>query len=115
MMGHFPPAGAVFDIGGGNGYLTKAMRDAGFPAILVEPGAEGVRNAQSSGLCPLIQGNFIDIPWHPGTMPAAALFDVLEHIEDDMAFLSHLKRRCPLEAGFILQYRLTPIFGQRRM
>jgi SAM-dependent methyltransferase len=91
MMNHFPPAGAVFDIGGGNGYLTKAMREAGFPAILVEPGAEGVYNAHSSGLGPIIQGNFIEIPWNTGSMPAAAIFDVLEHVEDDMAFLARLR------------------------
>jgi hypothetical protein len=48
----FPPRGAVFDIGGGNGYVA-----AGFA---------------------------------PQTLPAVGLFDVLEHVEDDRAFLRDL-------------------------
>src|SRR6266487_5238914 len=40
------PAGEIFlDVGGGNGFVTLALQQAGYNAILVEPG-NGVRNAQ---------------------------------------------------------------------
>ena len=45
-----PPPGAFFDVGGGNGYVAKAIQDAGFEVVLVEPGLPGVRNARRRGL-----------------------------------------------------------------
>ena len=42
-MRRFPPPGTVFDVGGGNGFVTLAIQNAGMDAVLVEPGPEGVR------------------------------------------------------------------------
>src|SRR6478672_10328186 len=46
----FPPAGAFFDVGGGNGCVARAIQDAGFEVVLVEPGIWGVRNAVKRGI-----------------------------------------------------------------
>ena len=45
MIRNYPPQkkGPIFDIGGGNGYVSKAIMDAGWDAILVEPGLSGER------------------------------------------------------------------------
>jgi hypothetical protein len=34
----YPPPGPFFDIGGGNGFVAKAMQDAGLGVVLVDPG-----------------------------------------------------------------------------
>src|SRR5688572_19077691 len=34
----FPPAGPIFDVGGGNGCVAHALQKAGFPTVVVEPG-----------------------------------------------------------------------------
>jgi SAM-dependent methyltransferase len=88
----FPPSGAVFDIGGGNGFVARAMVQAGFPAIVVEPGAAGAQNALSRGLSPVVCATLDDAGFVPESMPAAGLFDVLEHMSDDRAVLQTIRR-----------------------
>ena len=42
--------GLIFDLGGGNGVVAKALIDAGWNVVLVEPGKVGVENAKNRGL-----------------------------------------------------------------
>ncbi len=107
MLKRFPPPGTFFDIGGGNGYVAKAIQDAGLDVILIEPGAEGARNAQQRGLRQIIWGTVEDAGLRAGTVTAIGLFDVLEHIEDDLAFLRSL--HCLQPAGGRL-YITVPAF-----
>jgi SAM-dependent methyltransferase len=87
-----PPGGAIFDIGGGNGYVALGLRAAGFDAVLVEPGIDGARRGVGRGLAPVVCATVEDAGFAPGSLPAVGLFDVLEHIEDDAGFLRALHR-----------------------
>ena len=86
----FFPDGAVFDVGGGNGYVAMALQSAGIETVLVEPGAQGSRNAKARGLNVVIQSTLEDCEFRDQTIPAFGLFDVLEHIEKDSEFLERL-------------------------
>ncbi len=90
-MRQFPPTGTVLDLGGGNGFVSVAIKHAGLEALLLEPGPQGIMNAKARGLAPVICSTLQDAGFKPGTVPAAGLFDVLEHIEDDVGFLKTLK------------------------
>ena len=90
VMSRLPPGGVLFDIGGGNGFVARALVAAGLPAVVVEPGPEGARNARSRGLDPVICSTLDDAGFAEGALPAAGLFDVLEHIDDDRAVLQQL-------------------------
>ena len=90
VMSRLPPGGVLFDIGGGNGFVARALVAAGLPAVVVEPGPEGARNARSRGLDPVICSTLDDAGFAEGALPAAGLFDVLEHIDDDRAVLQRL-------------------------
>src|SRR6266567_1791580 len=46
VMKNLPPATPFFDVGGGNGYVAKALQDAGLEVVLVEPGSTGALNAR---------------------------------------------------------------------
>ena len=83
----YPPNGEIFDVGGGNGYVCSAIKNAGIDTILVEPGVEGVMNAHDRGLSPIICATLEDASFKAHTIPAIGLFDILEHIEDDVGFL----------------------------
>ncbi len=85
-----PPTGPIFDVGGGNGFVSLALREAGFPSVVVEPYLSGARHAVSRGLRPVIAASLDDAGFYPRRLPAAGLFDVLEHIEDDVGFLRRL-------------------------
>jgi SAM-dependent methyltransferase len=87
-IGRFPPAGPIIDLGGGNGYVTRALLDAGFDAILLEPGPEGAINGKLSRQIPtVICSTFQDAGFEESSLHAIGCFDVIEHMEDDKAFI----------------------------
>jgi SAM-dependent methyltransferase len=87
----FAPHGTLFDIGGGNGHVAHALIDAGFPTGVVEPGPEGARNAYERGIRPVVCGTTRTAGFLPKALPSVGMFDVLEHIEHDGAFLRELR------------------------
>ena len=84
-----PPekGGTVFDIGGGNGFVAAGLVEAGFTVALVEPGREGAANARRRGLEHVVCATTVSAGFRDGSLPAVGLFDVIEHIEDDLGFL----------------------------
>ena len=89
----FPPDGPVFDIGGGNGYVSVGLKRAGFDCVVIEPGPAGAANAAARGF-QVIRAPFQDLAVSDSTLAAAGMFDVLEHIEDDAAALAKLFIGC---------------------
>ena len=83
----YRPDGAIFDVGGGNGYVCSAIKNLGIETVLVEPGIQGVMNAHARGLSPIICATLEDARFKAHTIAAVGLFDILEHIEDDIGFL----------------------------
>jgi len=90
----FPPASgkAIFDIGGGNGFVAAALQQAGRDVVLVEPGAAGAARARQRGIKTVICASLEAVGFSPGALGAVGLFDVIEHVEDDVAFLSSVRR-----------------------
>ena len=82
--------GPIFDIGGGNGFVAKGLLIAGLEVVLVEPGPAGAMNAKKRGVPHVICATTHTAKFKPGTIPAIGVFDVVEHIEDDIGFLNHL-------------------------
>ena len=91
-MRNFPSGGLLLDIGGGNGFVAHALQEAGQEAGLLEPGRQGALNARSRGLALVINSTLEDAGLKDHSLPAAGLFDVLEHVHDDIGFLRVLKR-----------------------
>ncbi len=88
VVKRFPPDGAILDIGGGNGFVTKRILDDGFDAALLEPGKTGALNAKLSRHIPeVICSSLEDAVFPPSSLSAVGCFDVIEHIESDHAFL----------------------------
>jgi SAM-dependent methyltransferase len=88
----FPPAGTIFDLGGGNGFVALGLQQRGWRSIVVEPGITGAVNARKRGL-EVICATFEDAHFRLHSLPAVGLFDVLEHIEDGGQFLRMLGER----------------------
>jgi SAM-dependent methyltransferase len=87
----FPPGGYLLDIGGGNGYVARGLREAGFDVAMIEPGEAGSLAAHRRGIDPVICGALQDVGFAPRSIPAAGLFDVLEHFEHDADLLSDIR------------------------
>lgn len=88
----FPPQGWLADIGGGNGFVAQAMQQAGFEVVLIEPGKDGIRMARERGIQQIIGATIQDAGVNPGVIPAVGLFDMVEHIQDDVAFIKDIRR-----------------------
>ena len=91
IVRRFPPGGAVWDIGGGNGMVTAALVRDGWDAVLVEAGEEGCRNARRRGVEKVIRASLEDLQFREGSIAAAGLFDVLEHVERPLDFLRSIR------------------------
>jgi len=102
----FAPQGPILDIGGGNGAVSAALQRAGLPAIVMEPGSGGVDVARSRGL-PVIHATFSSAEIIDGSMAAAGLFDVIEHIADERGIL-HALHRALTTSGWL--YLTLPAF-----
>jgi fatty acid desaturase/SAM-dependent methyltransferase len=91
-MRNMPPATPLFDVGGGNGFVSQALKTAGWDAIVVEPGVDGVKNAIARGLGPVIRSTFEAAGFHHQSLPSVGMFDVLEHIQDDVGVLRAIRK-----------------------
>ena len=87
LLERYPPPGCLFDVGGGNGYMVRDMRRRGIEAILVEPRVDGARTAIERGLQPVVNATLTSAGFRAESLPAVGLFDVVEHIKDDIPFL----------------------------
>jgi hypothetical protein len=87
LVQNFRPTGLFFDVGGGNGFVARSLQDQGIPTVLVEPGPQGVNNARHRGVACVVQSMWSPTIVHANSASAVGLFDVVEHIEDDLGFL----------------------------
>ena len=89
----FPPReqGPIFDIGGGNGFVSVGLTRAGFETVLVEPGRTGASNGKRRGVPTVICATTANAGFKSSTLDAIGLFDVVEHIDDDLQFLESVR------------------------
>lgn len=92
---NYPFAGDFSDIGGGNGYqlaaLKKKYTDRKF--YLIEPGYAGCQTAKRRGIDEVYNCTFEEFDFTKTQIDGVGLFDVLEHIPDDLKFLRELHDR----------------------
>lgn len=77
-----------FDIGGGNGFFSAMLQQKGFESVLVEPGIAGCVNAKKRGVESVICSTLSDAKFEKNSIDNIGLFDVVEHIDDHIGFLT---------------------------
>lgn len=92
LVEQYPPGGLIFDVGGGNGYVSAGLERAGFPTVVVEPGRSGAENACRRGLRSVVNATLEAAQFASAVADAVGLFDVLEHIEDEADFLASIRQ-----------------------
>lgn len=91
MISRYPFDGTLFDIGGGNGYVSQMLARRGLDVALVEPGYVGALNAHKQrGLPQVISSTVEDANFSPQSIDAIGMFDVIEHVDDDRAFMERM-------------------------
>ena len=105
IVKQFPPInkGPIFDIGGGNGYMTKSFLEEGYKSVLVEPSKQGIYNARvKRGIKNLIQTSLENANFVKESLPAVSAFDVIEHVADDKKFIQEIYAYLKNEGKFYL-------------
>ena len=83
----------TLDVGGGNGYTTLRMQEKGYCIALLEPSFQACKNAKQRGIHTVICGTLTYEDVKECSVMQFMLLDVLEHIEDDLAFLKLVKKQ----------------------
>ena len=99
---HVTQDGLVLGVGGGNGFVSKALQHAGYETMLLEPFLEGCRNAKHRNVKHIVHGTLGDAQFENSSFDAVGLFDVLEHLEDRQSFLAEIARVLKPDVKLIL-------------
>ena len=73
---------ALWDIGAGNGVVSRYLETLGITPVVVEPGVRGTTGAAKRGIQHVIQAALEELELPAGSIPSAGAFDVLEHLEN---------------------------------
>ena len=85
------------DIGGGNGFQILTLKNllTGPDYFLIEPGYQACLAARKRDLSQVYNCTFQEFDFNSNLVHGFGLFDVLEHIPDDVAFLKGLYTAMP--------------------
>jgi len=83
---------SLLDVGGGNGGVSDYLQKKGIHCALLEPGSHAIINAKSNGINVLINSSLYEAKFKSNTIDSVGIFDVLEHIEDDLSFIQEINR-----------------------
>ena len=89
LVESFAPNEILVDIGGGNGFTSYILKKHGLKSILIEPGQAGAFNASKRGV-ETVCGTIEELNFNSSKIKSVGLFDVIEHIEDDLGFLKQI-------------------------
>jgi len=106
-ISNFPPQGPIFEVGAGNGFVSKYLSDQGLQVVAIEPGPDGARAAHQRGLV-VCHSDFDSCGFDANSLPAIAAFDVIEHIKDDQDFIHKASKALGPNGIF---YATVPSFG----
>jgi hypothetical protein len=103
----FPFDGDFIDVGAGNGYQLsffqkEIFNKPGIKSGMCEPGVVGCTNAANRGVENVYCCLFNEFPVEEFRVGAIGLFDVIEHIKDDVSFLKDVAKRVPNGTKFYI-------------
>jgi ubiquinone/menaquinone biosynthesis C-methylase UbiE len=93
LTARLKPGYHVLELGCGNGGMLRLLKECspGGKVIGMDLFAEGLRNARTRCDCALVQGD-VGLPPFGEQFQIVGMFDVLEHIEQDIAALRDVRR-----------------------
>ena len=91
LVRKFSSGGLFLDVGGGNGIVAKYLVEAGKQCVVIEPGVDGALAAHRRGIATVICARVEDISLPADSISDCGIFDVIEHIENDVEVLARIR------------------------
>lgn len=92
LLRRVPRGSEVVDVGAGSGLLTQALASAGHRVTAVEPDPQMLALVRSRVSGPVLVGGLPDLPLATGSVDAAVVNFVLNHVDDPRAGARELAR-----------------------
>lgn len=110
---HLPDRGRILDAGcGTGGNLSMLSRFGEVEAVEMDGWARNI--AAAKGIAPVVSGSLPDgLPFQPDSFDLVALFDVLEHVPDDVASLRSLSRLLKADGSLVITVPAFPFLWSR--
>jgi SAM-dependent methyltransferase len=88
-----PPGQLLLEVGSGSGVVIDFVRRfTDRPVVSVEPVPEGAATVACRGVGVSFCGDLHSVGFPDGSIPAVGAFDVVEHLDDPLAFLAECRR-----------------------
>jgi SAM-dependent methyltransferase len=112
MGGATTAARRLLDVGCGTGVFLDLAREAGWDVAGVELSARHAAHARTTFGLDVWQGDFLAVPFAPGSFAAVTMWDFLEHVLDPRAVLAQA-RRLLVPGGLLLVFTIdcTSLFN----
>jgi SAM-dependent methyltransferase len=107
LLGALPRSGVALDIGAAGGGNTRVLQDHGWRAVAVEASELGPVICQRLGVV-VARADATLLPFADRSVDLVVAFDVLEHIEDDKAVVSEIRRVLRPDATFLVAVPADP-------
>lgn len=101
------PVGTALDVGAAGGGNTRVLREGGWRSIALEYGQDGAEVAAERGL-PVVRADATRLPVADASLDLVVAFDVLEHIDDDLAAVCDIHRAVRPGGGFLVAVPADP-------
>ena len=112
ILAAVPATKMIWDIGGGNGVVSKYLQDKGHHVTLLEPGTIGCKNASSRGVKNVICSHLDQLD-RELQFDHAICCDVIEHIKDSGSFVENIAERMTAKGLFLVTVPAYSILWSR--
>ncbi|MFA5779102.1 MAG: class I SAM-dependent methyltransferase [Elusimicrobiota bacterium] len=99
LFKNFSPSGVLLEVEAGDGFVSLGLQQSGIQVVAIEPDLKHARNAKRRGVENVISAKIEDVEWKPGCVSGVGLFDVLEHVEDEIDFLRQIRHQLLKPSG----------------
>lgn len=96
VINRFPPKGSIYEIGAGDGSVSITLQNNGYEVVAIEPTVRCAKMTKQRGAKNVICSTIENAKFDTDQLSNVGLFDVLEHIPNDIELLSRIRKLMPV-------------------
>lgn len=100
VIKRYPPEGPIYEIGAGDGSVAIALQNNGYEVVAIEPTVRCAKTAKRRGVKNVVCSRIENAEFDTAQFSNVGLFDVLEHIPNEIEFLSNIRKLMPVGGRF---------------